>query len=322
MRVAPEGTTTWTLRIQKDSKNDEGCCLGAAVTPVTGSRYNNSCYMVIRCYNGEVHDRGKCGSSKSERKVNPGESVRFTLDRATREITAVKIGADGGNYELGVLWSNVSPDAEVVPVASFYSTGSEKEIALDEMEWGDSGGAVAADDDDDAAAWRDAAAQRWEFAPKFVAAKDAGGRLGLSVGAVVMLKDPLVGGEPRGGASGATTTGTVVEIIKPEDADGAAAAEAAAAAAAELLVRVDVEKLGEVVVPVSDVLRVVDADAALGAKKKRGADEGASFAYQPGRVHFRGVQKNLNLKFLDDEAAGWTKHVEAPYSHHLSLIHI
>ena len=199
--------------------------------------------------------------------------MRFTLDRATREITAVKIGADGGNYELGVLWSNVSPDAEVVPVASFYSTGSEKEIALDEMEWGDSGGAVAADDDDDdAAARRDAAAQRREFAPKFVAAKDAGGRLGLSVGAVVMLKDPLVGGEPRGGgASGATTTGTVVEIIKPEDADGAAAAEAAAAAAAELLVRVDVEKLGEVVVPVGDVLRVVDADAALGAKKKRGA---------------------------------------------------
>ena len=36
-------------------------------------------------------------------------------------------------------------------------------------------------------------------------------------------------------------------------------------------------------------------------------------------MHFRGVQKNLNLKFLDDEAAGWTKHVEAPYSHHSSV---
>ena len=45
--------------------------------------------------------------------------MRFTLDRATGEITAVKIGADGGNVELGVLWSNVPPEAEVA-VANFY----------------------------------------------------------------------------------------------------------------------------------------------------------------------------------------------------------
>ena len=46
-RVRTHGVTTWTLRIQKDNKDDEGCCLGAAITPVTGLRYNDSCYMVI-----------------------------------------------------------------------------------------------------------------------------------------------------------------------------------------------------------------------------------------------------------------------------------
>ena len=56
---APDGVTHWTLRIQKDSKNDEGCCLGAAVTPITGTRYNSNCYMLIRCYNGEVRDLGR-----------------------------------------------------------------------------------------------------------------------------------------------------------------------------------------------------------------------------------------------------------------------
>ena len=61
----------------------------------------------------QVHDRGRCISGKSERKVNPGDSVRFTLDRSTREISATKMGGDGSSFDMGVLWSNVGENAEV-----------------------------------------------------------------------------------------------------------------------------------------------------------------------------------------------------------------
>ena len=107
-------------------------------------------------------------------------------------------------------------------------------------------------------------------------------------------------------------------LREDEDGPGNAivAAAAAAAAVADTFVRIDVEKLGEVVVPIADVLRVVDADGIGGAggkKKDKNADI-TTFSYQPGRVHFRGVQKGLPLAFLKDEAAGWIKHSEEPFS--------
>lgn len=100
---------------------------------------------------------------------------------------------------------------------------------------------------------------------------------------------------------------------------GGGAAGARAAALAATHARVDVESIGEVIVPLPDVLRIVDVDGAHGgaaATRRRAAvaAAAASFCYVPGRVHFRGVQRNVPLAFVSDNAAQWQRFFAQSYS--------
>jgi len=95
------------------------------------------------------------------------------------------------------------------------------------------------------------------------------------------------------------------------------------ATAASTHARVDVESIGEVIVPLPDVLCVVDgahqrAAAAL-RRKAEVAAAVAGFCYAPGRAHFRGVQRNVPLAFVGDSTAQWQLHLSQPYAETLGI---
>jgi hypothetical protein len=49
------GKATWEFLDIQDSSNDETTCYGAATLPITGPKYDNSSFYVLRSYNGKLY---------------------------------------------------------------------------------------------------------------------------------------------------------------------------------------------------------------------------------------------------------------------------
>ena len=49
------GKATWEFTDIQDSPNDETSCYGAATLPITGPKYDNSSFYVLRSYNGKLY---------------------------------------------------------------------------------------------------------------------------------------------------------------------------------------------------------------------------------------------------------------------------
>lgn len=52
------GKAMWEFTDIQDSANDETTCWGAATLPITGPKYDNSCFYVLRSYNGKLYKVG------------------------------------------------------------------------------------------------------------------------------------------------------------------------------------------------------------------------------------------------------------------------
>ncbi|KAK7249807.1 plasma membrane protein [Aureococcus anophagefferens] len=120
------------------------------------------------------------------------------------------------------------------------------------------------------------------------AAQAAAEKKKIRIGASVMIKETA-----WGGSNASKAYGRVTDV----DGDGS--------------LRVDVVDWGEVVVAPEDATLLSNAAARAGAGD---GPKKAKFAYTKGEAIFSGVQRNVPLAFLDDDAGGWTRHYCAPYA--------
>ena len=118
------------MLLEKDSRDDEATCLGVATACDAASGLQsyegNAKVWVLRCYNGTLYSRGAGGGSASERKVHPGDRVRFSLDRRRAQLSATIVRKDGGERrELGAIFTTLPPPPEkLYPLVVFYSGGA------------------------------------------------------------------------------------------------------------------------------------------------------------------------------------------------------
>ena len=77
------GKAMWEFTDIQDSANDETTCWGAATLPITGPKYDNSCFYVLRSYNGKLYKvgGGECGlcCAREGRRPVIGVSPRSEL---------------------------------------------------------------------------------------------------------------------------------------------------------------------------------------------------------------------------------------------------
>lgn len=76
------GVVELEFHILKEDRGDECTCIGLSTEPEppTGTDYKSkdSCFLVLRCFNGEVHKEGKVVHRDDHLKAHPGDTVKVS----------------------------------------------------------------------------------------------------------------------------------------------------------------------------------------------------------------------------------------------------
>ena len=118
-----KGLSYWEFEVVKDEKNNEMVCLGAALMPVSNSRYDSSPDLwMYRGYNGALYSQGTTLSKKLD-KFHPGDKVRFMMNH---EKSSISVQVNGKCF--GPVFTGIPFNTRIHPAVSYY--GSNRSVKL------------------------------------------------------------------------------------------------------------------------------------------------------------------------------------------------